>query len=347
MTTLQAIAAAKDWVCAQAAKMPGYCGAYLSGSVLERSADEIWPQDSDVDVVVVFDGELPDKIGKFRRQGVLLEITLMMKDVFTDDAHVLSTHYLAFALNGGWVLDDPQGFLVPLAKRVQAAYMQPEWLMKRVESAGAIAYNHISALGNRAAEENIFMSCGFGPSAIALPILAAAGCNCTVRKRIPKAKNVLRKYGYADFCERLDEVIGCKGLMRADLLPHMEALERTYSIAMNTTGPSKDYPFRSDIRPDAWDVAIGGTYGMLMSDAPGDAVFWMIATFARCMVILHMDDIPAYEACLPGMRAFAKTLGVGDAEAIAERRELAYRVREEAMNIARKIADTAAINNKG
>lgn len=341
-TTQTAIRAAADWVQSEAAQMPGYCGAYLSGSVLERGMDEVWPQDSDVDVVLVFDGALPAKIGKFRRDGVLLEITGMRRDDFADDASVLSTHYLAFALNGGQVLDDPQGLLIPLARRVQAEFWKEEWLLRRVETTAAIALRHISGMTQAAAPEDVLMRCCFGPSAIALPVLAAAGKNCTVRKRLPKARKVLQAYGFDSFAAELEAALGCRGMRTEALLPHMDALERVFEIAMQTEGPSADYAFRSDIRPDAKAVAVGGTRELILGENPADGVFWLSATFARCMTILHMDDIKAYEACLPDMHALMETLGVADAEAVAARQQLALSTLEKAKEISKMIAAGAA-----
>lgn len=347
MTTANAIAAAEQWVRAEAGRLKGYCGAYLSGSVLERTMDEAWPADSDVDVVLLFDTELPGKIGKIRHGGVLLEITLLPRADLSEDESVLSTHYLAFALNGGRVLDDPQGFLAPLSARVRAAFYEEKWLLARMESTAEIARRHISNMTRASAPEDVLMSCGFGPSAIALPLLAAAGKNCTVRKRLPKARNVLRENGFGEFARELENVLGCGGVTAERLRPHMDALERTYCRAMNTDGPSRDYAFRSDIRPDAKAVAIDGTRALLEGETPSDAVFWMIATFARSMIVLRMDDPAAYAECLPDMLAFARLLGVGDAASVAARQQLAQDVLGEAKRIAEKIAADTAKKHKG
>lgn len=342
LTTAAAVAAAQDWVRAQAAGMPGYCGAYLSGSVLERGMGEVWPADSDVDVVVVFEEDLPEKIGKIRHCGLLLEITAMRRADFADDEAVLSTHYLAFALNGGQVLDDPKAFLVPLSQRVQAAFWQEAWLLKRAETTAQIARRHISNMGKAVLPEEILMSGCFGPSAIALPILAAAGRNCTVRKRLPKARNVLQAYGFGAFSGRLEAVLGCEGLTAEDLSVHMDALDEVYCRAMTTEGASAEYPFRSDIRPEAKAVAVDGTREMLLGAHPSDAVFWLAATFARCMTILRMDDMRSYEEFLPRMLVLMQTLGIADAGAVASRQDLALCTLEEARRIAQEIARKTA-----
>jgi len=153
---------------------------------------------------------------------------------------------------------------------------------------------------------------------------------------------VLQEHGFGDFEGRLEDALGCRGMTAEELLPHMDALERTYYRAMNTNGPSENYAFRSDIRPDVQAAAIGGTRALLLGAHPSDAVFWMMATFARCMIVLRMDDMNAYAASLPDMQAFAAALGVGDEKSVADRQLLAWRTLEEAEQITRIIAGQCA-----
>ena len=105
MTVTQAKQAAKKWVLAQGEKLPGLVGAYLSGSLLEKPPQALLPAASDVDVVLVFSqGNCPKKLGKFQAEGVLLEGTCLEETEFSPLERVLSTHYLAFALQAGQIL---------------------------------------------------------------------------------------------------------------------------------------------------------------------------------------------------------------------------------------------------
>lgn len=336
MQTKDAVAAARDWVRAEV-RAPGYAGAYLSGSVLERADDAEWPMDSDVDVVLVCDGELPAKIGKLRWQGVLVEPTWMERRAFANFEDVMSTHYLAWGLHAGRVLDDPQGWLAALADRVKAEYLREKWLRARVNSVAALARRHISGIARAQTPEDRLMSCGFGPSCIAFPILAAAGRNCTVRKRIPAARAVLAEFGLDAFSPQLDRALGCTELTREELLRHMDALERTFDAAARTDGPSRTYPFRADIRMEAKDVAIGGSRQMILGEHPTDAVFWMMATFARCQIVLRMDDPALYADRLPALMDFAAALGVDTPEGALARQALAEELLADALDAAEKI----------
>ena len=335
---------AAEWVRNVAASMMGYAGAYLSGSALERAPEAEWPEDSDVDVVLVFDGVLPGKIGKLRWQGVLLEPTVMEKRVFEDFDNVMRTHYLAWGLHGGQVLDDPQGWLAPLARRVCAEYLHEKWLRARVASTAALARRNLDGISSAQTPEDRLMSCGFGPSCIAFPILAAAGRNCTVRKRIPAARAALEDHGEATFFPQLERALGCEGMSREALRAHLSALEQTFDIASRTDGPSRSYAFRSDIRPEARDVAIDGCRKLLEGDHPTDAVFWMMATFARCQIVLRMDDPALYAQRLPALQAFAAALGVDTPEKALQRQQLARTILAQAEDVAGRIVKRTALD---
>ena len=344
MNTRMAIEMAAEWVRNVAASMMGYAGAYLSGSALERAPEAEWPEDSDVDVVLVFDGVLPGKIGKLRWQGVLLEPTVMEKRVFEDFDNVMRTHYLAWGLHGGQVLDDPQGWLAPLARRVCAEYLHEKWLRARVASTAALARRNLDGISSAQTPEDRLMSCGFGPSCIAFPILAAAGRNCTVRKRIPAARAALEDHGEATFFPQLERALGCEGMSREALRAHLSALEQTFDIASRTDGPSRSYAFRSDIRPEARDVAIDGCRKLLEGDHPTDAVFWMMATFARCQIVLRMDDPALYAQRLPALQSFAAALGVDTPEKALQRQQLAQTILAQAEDVAERIVKRTALD---
>lgn len=347
MNAREAIGAAADWVRSIAARIDGYAGAYLSGSALERAPEAEWPLDSDVDVVLVYDGLVPAKIGKLRWKGALLEPTWMPKQAFADFDGVMRTHYLAWGLHGGCVLDDPQGWLRPLAEHVAAEYLREDWLRARVDAVAALARRHIDGISSAQSPEDRLMSCAFGPSCAAFPILAAAGRNCTVRKRIPAARAVLATQGRMDFARRLEQGLGCENMGRDELWRHMDALERAFDAAARTDGPSRTYPFRSDIRPEARSVAIDGSRRMIEGDHPADAVFWMMATFARSLTVLRMDDAALYAAHLPALQAFAAALGVDGPERALERQRLARQILMESEQVAAEILSKTARRESG
>lgn len=311
MKRAQAVEAARSWVREEAYALPGFCGAYLSGSILEAADGDIWPESSDVDVVLVLrdPNEIP-AFGKFRYGEALLEITLLERSAFHSLEHVLRTHYLAFALNAGVILSDPEGWLVPLHRQTASAYARPEWVRARCR--GFLAGIRRSAEEFDAtvpypARVNSWL---FPTGISTFPILAAALCNCTVRRRYARAREALQQYGLGDFYPALLRQLVGDGFDPACLPGHLDALAETFDLACETSGPSDAYRFRSDIRPQARPIAIDGCRQMLSSEHPQDAIFWMGVTFARCQTVLALDDPALSARRLSAFRAFMADIGI-------------------------------------
>ena len=69
--------------------------------------------------------------------------------------------------------------------------------------------------------------------------------------------------------------------------------------------------YASDISPEARSIAIDGSRELIERGDHREAVFWIVATYARCLSILHRDAPP--EASLqfdPAFRALLGDLGV-------------------------------------
>lgn len=312
---------AQNWVDAYAAQTPNLLGAYISGSYLTTPPGAVWPGSSDIDIVLVFPQDAcPPKMGKLREQGALLEITCMGEGEFASLEHILSTHYLAFALNAGAILYDPAGRFARLHQEAAAQYARRPWVDARCEG----FYRQI---GQSVA--------GYDPAAMTLPqkvngwafttgiscfplLLADLG-NCTVRKRYTAARQVLEAHGMGGFYPRLLSLLAPEPLGRGRLSVHMGELEKTFSLACGTSGPSAQYHFRRDISPEGAAVAIGGSWELLSTPYPEDAVFWMLATFARCHIIFDMDDPALGRERLPALWAFLEDVGIRREEDFATR----------------------------
>ena len=315
LTRLDAVAAAREWVCTKGADYPGFCGAYLSGSVLETPDTAPWPETSDVDVVLVvhtFDGAASP--GKFLYEGVLLEITCIDKGAFTSLREILSTHYLAFALQAQGVLADPEGWLTPLHREVSALYAKDTWVRARCASFFAAIRKAASSFDTSAPYPQRVNSWLFPTGISAFPIVAAGLRNCTVRKRYKQAREVLVQYGFEAFYPALLRQLTGQGFDPACLGAHIRELGVTFDLAAASSGPSAAYRFRKDISAAARPIAIGGSAQLLQSAHPEDAVFWMGATFARCHIILQMDAPALYVQRLRAFRRFMADIGLSRSE---------------------------------
>lgn len=302
---------ARQWIERYGKECPDLLGAYFSGSYIGAPEDTEWPETSDIDLVLVFSqGKCPPKLGKFQENGVLLEATCLEEKAFSSLDHILSTHYLAFALNAGEILYDPAGKLSFLHRETAAHYGEERWVRARCLSFFERIRENIRNFDPEAPLPQRVNGWAFSVGLSCFPILAAALENCTVRKRFTAARKVLTRFGMAEFYPRLLRQLVPDPLGREQLSFHLEELEKTFSLACGTSGPSSDYPFRSDISPDGMATAIGGSRELIASDWPEEAVFWMLVTFARCHIILGMDAPELDRRRLPAFQEFLSCLGL-------------------------------------
>lgn len=312
---------AKNWVLGHVGDFPGLLGAYISGSYLSMPKDAVWAESSDIDIVLVFeDGACPPKLGKRLVEGRVLEVSCMAVGELAPLEHVLSTHYLAYALNGGEILYDPEGILGRLHESVRREYGKREWVLKRCRGfytrirEGARSFAPGEA-GLAQAVNGWAFTTGF----TCFPLLLVGLENCTVRKRYTAARRVLEAYGLGEFYPRLISLLVPEPLGRERLAGHMRELEKTFEFACGTSGASAAYPFRRDISREGAAVAIGGSWELVDSDHPEDAVFWMLATFARCHIIFELDDPRLGEERLPALWGVLGELGICRQEDFAAR----------------------------
>ena len=345
MTRGDAFAAAREWACTKGADFPGFCGAYLSGSILETPNEYTWPDTSDVDVVLVLhaaDGVASP--GKFLYQGVLLEITLIDSAAFASLEHVLLTHYLAFPLQAECILADPEGWLSSLHRQVAARYAQDEWVRGRCSVFFDSIRKSAASFDPNAAYPDRVNSWLFPTGISVFPVVAAGLRNCTVRKRYAQARDVLTQYGLDDFYPALLRQLTGHAVDPACLGAHMRELGTTFDLAAASVGPSSAYRFRKDISPAARSIAVGGSEQLLESTHPEDAVFWMGATFARCHIILRMDAPAVYEQRLCAFRRFMADIGLSCGEDYVRRYRSLLNFLPEIEKIAEEIIRTRASN---
>lgn len=112
----QARQVAREWVREEGAGLPGFDGAFLTGSALWAGPEDELAPTSDVDVMVVT--EPAAHLGKFPYKGVLLEVSSTAP--LGSSHEVLSDYHLAGSFHLPCVLADPSGRLTELQRVVSA-----------------------------------------------------------------------------------------------------------------------------------------------------------------------------------------------------------------------------------
>jgi hypothetical protein len=158
----------------------------------------------------------------------------------------------------------------------------------------------------------------FGTAAATIVMLSAGLRNPTVRTRYLAARQLLADHGLSDEYESLLDDLGCAGLRRETVERHLDALEDVFDVAASVgTTP---FFFSSDISAIARPIGIDGSRDLIERGFHHEAVFWIVATYARCQTILY-HDAPGelHDRFDEGFRALLGDLGVRSSADILER----------------------------
>jgi hypothetical protein len=284
----EARAAAVDWVLRHARLQDGFLGAYFSGSTVGLPTAAELPAASDIDVVVVIaQAEAPLKLGKFVYQGTLLEVTYMPWRQIGSVSDVLTTYYLAGSFRVDTIIADPTGELHGLQVQVSRLFAEREWVRRRCENARRKAEQGLQSIDPLAPWPEQVAAWLFSTSIATLLPLIAALRNPTVRLRYLAARHVLADYDHAGLYPELLRLLGCAELTPQRVEEHLAALAQTFDTA--ATAAKTPFFFSSDITPQARPIAIEGSRDLIRAGNHREAVFWIVATFARCHTILAVD----------------------------------------------------------
>ncbi|GAA4076768.1 hypothetical protein [Nonomuraea soli] len=331
----EARAVAADWVLGHRHTLADYGGAYLSGSAVWAGDDEELPASSDVDVMVL----TPDKLGKFRHRGVLIEVSAMDWGRLGSAEQVLGSYHVAGAFRPaagpGTVIDDPTGRLTALRLAVAPLYGQAHWIRRRCSN----AEEGVVAFASRAAEgagpwPQLVTSWLFGCGVTTHVLLTAGLRNPTVRKRYSAVLDLLRAHGMEGFHTDLLDLLGCADWTPARARHHLDALTEVFDRTALLR--ERDFPFAADLTAEARPVAIDGSRELIERGEHRESVFWIVATYSRCLQALGLDSDPGFEALLADLGVDRERLP-GRARAVLD---FLPRLRERAEAIIRESADT-------
>ncbi|MET9662676.1 hypothetical protein [Streptomyces sp. NPDC006510] len=313
-------AAAVQWVTEHARPAPGFRGAYFSGSTVGLPDDVELSPYSDVDVVVVTAGPDPHaKPGKFRFRDALLEVSHLPWDQLASADDVLSSYHLAGSFRRDTVIDDPTGRLRELRADVSRRFAERPWVRRRCLDAERRIETRLAAFDTSAPFHEQVTSWLFPTGVTTHVLLVAALRNPTVRLRYPAAREVLDAYGQAHLYPELLELLGCARQSAHRTGHHLDELARTFDAAAAVA--RTPFFFSGDITAGARPVAIDGSRHLIERGDHREAVFWIIATFARCHTVLAADAPELHHARLPAFREAVADLGITSTDDLLRRGE--------------------------
>ena len=339
MKVSDAQAAAARWVAEHAAASPDFAGAFLSGSTTWLPPDAELPVGSDVDVMMVTNhDEAPPKPGKFVHDGVLLEATCLAWQDLSSPEHVLGSCHLAGSFRKDTILADPTGRLAELRDRAMGEYAREPWVRLRCENTERRIVDGLGRLDvSRPPHERV--TAWMFPAGVTTHVLLTAGLrNPTVRLRYSAARDLLHAHGMPQLHEQLLELHGSAGLTRERVEHHLRAMTAVFDATVPLA--RTPYFFASDITERSRPIAVDGSHELIACGRHREAVFWIAATYARCLTLLAADAPAEQARFAPGFEELTADLGVADGPALERRaREvLAFlpRVRDAAEAIIRE-----------
>jgi len=312
-------AAAVDWVSRHAGREPWFRGAYFSGSTVGRPDTAELPGTSDIDVMVVIaQAEPPPKPGKFLHLGALLEVSYLAGQRLASAEEVLASYHLAGSFRLDTIIADPTGELSRLQAKVSRHFAEEAWVRRRCEQARQGVEGRLAAIDASAPWHDQVTAWLFGTGVTMHVVLVAALRNPTVRLRYLAGRDVLMEYGRTDLYAALLALLGCADLTAERAQEHLRGLAQTFDAAAAVA--RTPVAFSADITAAARPVAIDGSLELIRAGSPREAVFWIVATFARCHRILAADAPADLQHSLaPAFAAVLDDLGIASTDDLLRR----------------------------
>ncbi len=300
---------ARRWVLEEGSKLPAFQGAYFTGSVTWLAGDVHLPAASDVDLHVVLEGsEPPEKLGKFVYDGALLEVSFSTFEQLGSAEQILGDHQRAGAFRAPNTISDPSGRLTELQIAVSSEYADRDWVHKRCEHARNHALRYTHALDASVPFPHQVTIWAFAAGVMTHVLLVAGLKNPTVRLRYLAVRELLANYGLSDFYETLLEPLGCARLSARDVGRHLDTLAAAFDAAAGAL--RTPVFFASDISSQSRHIAIDGSRELIERGDHREAVFWMLATYARCQQVFAADAPDGQEQHEAGLRDLLRDLGI-------------------------------------
>jgi hypothetical protein len=335
---------AARWMREEASFAPELCGAFFHGSINWLPDNAVLPAASDIDVMIVLDNpDPPIKLGKVRYGDVLLDVSYLARDQLRSPEQVLGQYHLAGSFRTPSVILDPSGHLTALQAAVARAYAQRRWVRRRCEHARDKVLS-----GYRLDQSAPFydqVTAWLFPAGITTHVLLVAGLkNPTVRTRYVAAQRLLTEYGRSDFYEPLLDLLGCAEMNRARVEHHLAALTDAFDAAKAVI--RTPFFFASDISDVARPLAIDGSRELIERGQHREAVFWIVATYARCLKVFGHDAPELTDTFEDGFRQLVGDLGITSSADLHRRTDQVQRFLPRVWDVAEAImADNREIED--
>ncbi len=182
---------------------------------------------------------------------------------------------------------DPEGRLRGLQRAVAPLFARPDVVRGRWSSVLARMTGEPPAARSWAEAVTGWL---FPTSLSTGVVLVAALSNPTVRLRYLRARQALAVCGLADRYPPLLAQLGCAEVSPALVRAHLATMTAAFDDV--AAAPPAAAPFVADLTPAARAVPVDGARDLVAAGDHREAVFWLVATFARCVCALDASGAP-------------------------------------------------------
>lgn len=334
---------AREWVTREAARLPDFRGAWFAGSAIWLPDEAELPLTSDVDVTLVHAGPTdrpPPKPGKFMHQGVVLDVSWIAFHELRSTDLILGNYHLAASFDERNIIADTTGALTALSATVSKEYAKRLWVSRRCDHAMHKILGGHGALDESAPFHHQVLSWLF-PTGVTTHVLLVAGLrNATVRQRYVAVRDLLVDYDRLAFHDDLLGLLGCVEMSPSRVEHHLDNLTALFDVVKDRA--RSPFAFASDISELARPIAIDGSRDLISRGYHREAVFWIVATWSRCLAVLH-TDVPHLET-KEHERGYRELLGDLGIASYHDLRKRGKRV-EAFLPIVRNVADQIIASN--
>lgn len=340
----EAKAIARQWVTGEAAGIPGFHGALLHGSVVGRSDSAEHPAGSDLDLLIPVEGAIPASgAGKRDYGGLLLDVTYLPIAEIESPPKVLGRYQLAGSFRPSAIIADPSGELAPLCAAVAAAFADRQWVLRRRGDARDNVFRHLASASTGDPWPARVTSWLFAAGVTTHILLVAGLVNPTVRSRYVAVRALLEGLALLPVHEELLALLGSAHITKSAVQGHLDALAPAFDAAAITKTSS--VPFSSDISVGGRAMAIDGSQRLIDQGFHREAVFWIVATYARCLAVLHASAPESARRRFEfGLSAVLADLGISSADDLERRKSEVAALIPYVWSVSERIADSLNVD---
>jgi hypothetical protein len=306
---------AKEWVEENAGQLPGFCGAYLAGTLSHLNQDASFPSYQDVDVNVVVNdlSQIPARKTQQRYQGLVVDGEFHSVEAYRSPETVLSSAENAPNVVAGRILADPQGLLAELLPVVEREYGRRKWVQARCNWEKQLVMEHLQAIQPESSCGDVFEELIWVVLGLAGLVAVAALKPPTTRRCLALAREILHAAGRPELQEALLQVWGCAHVKHKDVQFCLEACIQAFDQALSVI-QAPCYGVQRDLYP----YLVEGSREMMAAGHQREAMFWIMLMHSLSNRAVQRDGSEAERALSQAAlnRVLVK-LGLGT---LAERR---------------------------